>query len=71
MLMSSKPDPDRDPDETWDIMDLIKEVIPRPKRWLRTPHDLLGGARPIGLIGTSQEGQVRELARAIKHGMFS
>ncbi|HWE34990.1 MAG TPA: hypothetical protein VG406_00340 [Isosphaeraceae bacterium] len=60
-----------DPDETRDIHDLIDEVIPLPGLWLDTPNENLGGARPRELIGTDREEIVRDLARAIKNGMFS
>lgn len=61
--------PDPDPDETCDIRDLIDEVIPHPRAWVDTPHELLGGSRPNDLIGTDGEIHVRQLTRSIKHGM--
>jgi hypothetical protein len=33
-------------------------------------NDQLGGEKPRDLIGTNRVGQLRELARAIKIGMF-
>jgi hypothetical protein len=60
-----------DPDETRPIRDLIAEVVPSPDSWLDIPNENVGGARPKELIGTDQEARVRELARAIKHGMFT
>ena len=61
----------RDDDEVRDILRLIAEAAPFPNAWIDTPNDLLGGRRPCDLIGTVQEDRVRELTRAIKHGMFT
>jgi hypothetical protein len=60
-----------DPDETRDIRELIAEVVPHSESWIHTPHELLGGQSPADLFGTEQEERVRELTRAIKHGVFS
>ncbi|MCI0525727.1 MAG: MbcA/ParS/Xre antitoxin family protein [Acidobacteria bacterium] len=50
-----------------------EEVVLDPDRWLRTPHDLLGGREPIDLIRLGDEGEqiVRDLLESIKHGMFT
>jgi hypothetical protein len=61
----------RDDEETRPILDLIDEVIPKPRDWLQTPNENLGGARPVELIGTDREEILRNLTRTIKHGMFS
>jgi hypothetical protein len=61
----------RDPDETRPILELIDEVIPSPRDWIQIPNENLGGSRPVELIGTPKEEILRNLARAIKHGMFS
>lgn len=67
-----------DPDETRDIYELIGEVVPDPKRWLDTPNDLLGGAKPQALLAPRGSGQhretetlVRQLVRSIRQGIFS
>ena len=50
-----------------------EEVALDPDRWLRTPHDLLGGREPIDLIRSGEAGEqlVRDLLESIKHGMFT
>ena len=58
-----------DPDECRDIRELIAEVIDQPKKWMNTPHALLGGKKPRELIGTDLEEVLRGLVRAIKIGM--
>jgi hypothetical protein len=58
-------------EETGPILDLIDEVILKPRDWINIPNENLGGERPIDLIGTDKEGILRNLTRAIKHGMFS
>ena len=60
-----------DPDQFVDIKDLIAEVIDNPEEWLDRPHPLLGLAKPRDLIGTDREASLRDLARAIKYGVFS
>jgi hypothetical protein len=69
--MSTAVQAKRDPDETVDLKTLIAEVVADPEVWMDTPHDLLGGKKPNELVGTANEQQLRELARAIKIGMFS
>jgi hypothetical protein len=64
-------DTERDPDEQVDLESLVAEVVADPDQWMDTPNDQLGGEKPRDLIGTSREGSLRELARAIKIGMFS
>jgi Antitoxin Xre/MbcA/ParS C-terminal toxin-binding domain len=64
-----KRQPQRDPDEQAEIRDLITQVVAHPDLWLDTPNDVLGGKKPRDLIGTDQEERLRDLARAIKHGM--
>lgn len=61
----------RDPDEAANIDDLISEVIPDPAVWKRTPNPVLGGRKPEEFIGQPDEGQLRDLLRAGKHGFFS
>jgi uncharacterized protein (DUF2384 family) len=56
-------------DEWCDIKREVEQVVADPARWLKTPHDQLGGRTPLDLIGTKDEQQLRDLIRAIKHGM--
>lgn len=52
--------------------DILKEVgttVRDPNTWLDQPNGQLGGIRPRDLIGTPQEKHLRNLLRAIKHGM--
>ena len=62
---------ERDPDERADLESLIAEVVADPDQWMDAPNDQLGGYKPRELVGTEREGQLRDLARAIKNGMFS
>jgi uncharacterized protein (DUF2384 family) len=62
---------EHDPDERSDLEALIAEVVAEPDQWMDTPNDQLGGNKPRDLIGTPHEGQLRDLARSIKIGMFS
>jgi hypothetical protein len=57
------------PEEDSDIRQDIATVIADAERWLDMPNDQLGGAKPRDLIGTHREQIVRDLVRAIKHGM--
>ena len=69
---STKPDPNRDPDEDRDIDSLIAEGVPAPDHWKKSPNDQLGGNTPGELLLTEGGSQrVRELVRAIKHGYFT
>jgi uncharacterized protein (DUF2384 family) len=49
----------------------IKDIFADPEAWLNTPLIELGGRKPIDLIGTPDEEQVRNLTEAIKHGLYS
>jgi hypothetical protein len=60
-----------DPDETADLNTLLTEVVPDPETWKLAPNPVLGGKRPLDLIGTPQEQVLRDLLRAAKHGMAS
>jgi hypothetical protein len=59
----------RDSEERVDLDGLIAELIADPDRWKETPNDVLGGRRPGDLIGTDQEGRLRELLYAIRLGI--
>ena len=45
----------KDNEETCPILDLIDEVIPKPRDWIQVPNENLGGARPLDFIGTDKE----------------
>jgi len=56
-------------DELRDVREEVKRVVADPERWSDMPNDQLGGRKPRDLIGTEDEYQLRDLIRAIKHGM--
>jgi Protein of unknown function (DUF2384) len=58
-------------DSTEDIRQEVESVVADPARWLNTANDQLGGRKPGDLIGTADEQHLRNLIRAIKHGMPS
>ena len=52
----------------------IAEVVLDPERWLKTPHEYLGGRDPIDLLNSGDpddEQLVRNLIESIKHGLFT
>jgi Protein of unknown function (DUF2384) len=61
----------RDPDETADLETLIRDVVPDPDVWKKTPNPILGGKRPMDLLNTPQKSILRDVLRAAKHGMAS
>jgi uncharacterized protein (DUF2384 family) len=65
------PKSQRDPDETCDVGCLAAQVFSERGAgvWMASPNDQLGGERPSDLIGKGEGERVRELLRAIKHGM--
>lgn len=56
-------------DESPDILDDVRKVIPHHKTWLDAPNDSLGGEKPRDLIGTEREREVRYLLRGIEDGI--
>ena len=58
-------------DESADLQQEVARIVADPEVWLHTPHAHLGGESPITLIGTPEEQRLRDLLRAIKHGMVS
>jgi uncharacterized protein (DUF2384 family) len=56
-------------DESADLTHEVVRIVADPEVWLHTPHTHLGGKRPIQLLGTPEEQRLRDLLRAIKHGM--
>lgn len=57
-------------DESADLKHEVAQIIAEPDVWLHTPHAHLGGESPINLLGTPAESRLRDLLRAIKHGML-
>ncbi len=52
----------------------IAEAVLDPDRWLKTPHEYLGGRAPLDLLnsGAAEDEQlVHNLIEALKHGLFS
>lgn len=60
---------DNDPDLNCEIACLVRDVVDDPARWMDTPNDQLGGAKPHELLGTDKERILKDLLRSIKHGM--
>jgi uncharacterized protein (DUF2384 family) len=56
-------------DEVADLKREVAQIVADPEVWLHTPHEALGGDSPINLIGTPEAQRLRDLIRAIKHGM--
>ena len=56
-------------DESADLHHEVARIVADPDVWLHTPNTHLGGESPINLIGTPEEQRLRDLLRAIKHGM--
>jgi len=57
-------------DESADLHQEVARIVADPAVWLQTPNTHLGGESPINLLGTPQEQRLRDLLRAIKHGML-
>jgi hypothetical protein len=58
-------------DEMDDLKNEVRTIFDDPDSWLNMPNDRFAGKKPIDLIGTKEEQQLRDLIRAIKHGMVS
>lgn len=71
MIQSPLQRPVRDPDETVNLEQLIEDIVPDAATWKNTPNAALGGERPIDLIGTPREQNLRDMLRAAKQGMLS
>ncbi len=57
-------------DEKADIQEELKTIVREPDKWLNAPNDQLGGVAPKHLLGSPEkEKLLRDLLRAIKHGM--
>ena len=57
--------------EMHDLKAEVGTIVDDPDGWLNTPNDRFAGKKPIDLIGTNEEQRLRDLIRAIKHGMVS
>ena len=62
-----KSDASNNTDETRDLLDLIRDVVPDPNRWLSENNKELGGRRPIDMLEGDAADRVREFVRAIKY----
>ncbi|MBI3756438.1 MAG: DUF2384 domain-containing protein [Deltaproteobacteria bacterium] len=58
-------------DEVDDLKTEVGTILDDPDSWLHTPNDRFAGKKPIDLIGAKEEQQLRDLIRAIKHGMVA
>jgi hypothetical protein len=61
---------DRDKSEAGILSDIAR-LVPEPKTWLSTPNASLAGKSPRELIGTHEEGDLLEMLRAAKYGLYS
>jgi Protein of unknown function (DUF2384) len=56
--------------EQADVHEELKTIVQDPDIWLNQPNDQLDGIRPKELLGSPErEKPLRDLLRAIKHGM--
>jgi hypothetical protein len=55
--------------EHQDIVQDVRAVVADPENWLDMPNDRLGGRKPRELVGTREEIHLRNLIRAIQHGI--
>jgi uncharacterized protein (DUF2384 family) len=56
--------------EKVDIYEELQDILKDPDKWLNQPNDQLGGQRPRDFLGSPEkEKPLRDLLRAIKHGM--
>jgi Protein of unknown function (DUF2384) len=56
-------------DESPNIIDDVRKVIPNSEAWLDSPNCWFGGEKPRDLIGTEMEWEVRDLLRGIRDGI--
>ena len=65
-----KSDASNNADETRDLLDLIRDVVPDPNRWLSEDNKELGGRRPIDMLeGDAAGPRSRIGSRTIKYGI--
>jgi Protein of unknown function (DUF2384) len=56
--------------EKVNIYEELQDIVKDPDRWLDQPNDQLGGKPPRDFLGSPEkEKPLRDLLRAIKHGM--
>ena len=56
--------------EKVNIYEELQDIVRDPDQWLDQPNDQLGGKRPRDFLGSPEkEKPLRDLLRAIKHGM--
>ncbi len=53
------------------IADEVQSVVANADEWLETENPLFGGLAPKQLIGTPQEGLLREWVARVRHGVLS
>ena len=58
-------------DENPNLFSEVESIIRNARAWLDTPNDQFNGGKPGDFIGTPEEQKLRDLLRAIKHGMVS
>ncbi len=58
------------PGESPDILVDVTKLIPNAQQWLDSPNSNFALRTPRSLIGTEQEGFLRELLRALKYGLY-
>jgi hypothetical protein len=58
-------------DETADVVHEVGTIIGNPDEWLDEPNDRFEGRPPRALINTDEEQRLRDLIRAVKHGLVS
>ena len=68
--MTEQPEPNLFDDESRDLESEVKQIVDDPDTWMNTPNDQLGGEKPIDLTKTAEgKLRIRDLIRAVKHGM--
>ena len=58
-------------DEKADVVHEVGKIIGNPDEWLDAPNDHFEGRPPRSLINTNEEQRLRDLIRAVKHGLVS
>lgn len=58
------------PGESADILVDVANLIPNAEQWLDAPNSHFALQTPRSLIGTEQEGLLRELLRALQYGLY-
>jgi len=58
-------------DEKPNVVHEVGRIIGNPDEWLDAPNDHFEGRPPRALINTDEEQRLRDLIRAVKHGLVS